>query len=730
MRFLKIFIGVVIFLLAAIAGLVFYAERLDWNAIRPEAEKRISAAAGRKFEITGDLDFTFFPRPRVSAGGLRLANADWGSEPTMLTAKSVTFVIAPLSILTGYPLARSMTLNGVDLLLERNNEGQSNWDLGGDDSSAGDQVRVFTKLRSVTADDVNVTYKSPNNKPIRFEVSEARLGAKGLGPGLGVDIRGTMNDKAFSVSGSLRSVSEYFGGGKLRGKINVQADDVQATLDGNFGRPPNLVGSEFAVHGKGDRIPRIATFDALPEDMRGPWQADLTYTGLKNGYQISGADVHLTDYRFQGDLGHDHKTGYNGNVVIEAPDYKLHLDGQLGSLTSLQGIDASVAGSGTGVPAVGALASFEKDFQKTWEAELHLRGKPDRVEVSDLKLKVAQSDLAGAVTLDRSGMRPRVEGKVTSEFLNIGMFRQGGSESAGTAETEKPQSKKTGPVFSDEPIPLDWLKSVDGSVEVQAKQLQANFLAYQDVLARATLNDGKFQLVSERGMIYGAQASGMVEIDASETPPRVVMQSRAHGADVGKITGDWSDPPFMTGQGDFELDISANGDSLAALMDTLSGEVKIIVGEGRAEVGMLDRMVKTIGLKTIGNLLGQDKADRVPMNCFAAHLGAESGVVKADVLVMDTKHATIFGSGTIDLRKEQYDLVFKPKPKSVTLNTAVPIKLGGTFRDPTVSAETIGTLRKIAGIASLFVFPPAAIAGLADFGVGDNQCVKLAAQSK
>ena len=33
-------------------------------------------------------------------------------------------------------------------------------------------------------------------------------------------------------------------------------------------------------------------------------------------------------------------------------------------------------------------------------------------------------------------------------------------------------------------------------------------------------------------------------------------------------------------------------------------------------------------------------------------------------------------------------------------------------------------LRKIAGAVSLFVFPPAAVAGLAEFGAG-NQCVEL-----
>lgn len=300
----------------------------------------------------------------------------------------------------------------------------------------------------------------------------------------------------------------------------------------------------------------------------------------------------------------------------------------------------------------------------------------------------------------------------------------------GAAESGPKTGRERGPALSDEPIPLDWMKAADASLEISAKRFEATLFNYEDAVVKATLENGILEMKSEKGTIYGADATALMHMDSTVTPAQIVLEASARGADVGKVTGDWSQPPFMTGRGDFEVKVSSTGQTPAALVANLSGQGRVIVGEGTAEVGVLERMVRTVGLKTIGALLGDDKAAVVPMKCFAANLSADAGVVKADVLVLDTDKATIFGSGSVDLGKEKFDLVFKPKAKSLTLNTAVPIRLGGTFQDPTVSAETVGTLRKLAGIASLFVFPPAAIAGLADFGAGDNQCVKLAASSK
>jgi hypothetical protein len=206
------------------------------------------------------------------------------------------------------------------------------------------------------------------------------------------------------------------------------------------------------------------------------------------------------------------------------------------------------------------------------------------------------------------------------------------------------------------------------------------------------------------------------------------MDVTAAGAEVQKIIGDWTDSPFLSGQGDFDLKLNAQGDSMAAIMGSMSGQVRLLVGEGEATVGVLERMVKTAGLKQLDALFGEEKVESVPMNCLAADLVAEDGVVTAPVLILDTEHATIRARGDVDLGKEKWDLVLKPKPKVASLSTAVPIHVGGPLNDPSFAPAAAGTLRKLAGIASLFVFPPAAVAGLAEVGSGHNVCVELAAR--
>ena len=725
MRLIKIFLGILLLLVLIVGGLVFYAQTLDWNTLKPRVEEEVSEAAGRKFEIAGDLHFTLFPEPRVRANGLRLANADWGSEPLMLEATVVSFTLSPWSIVLGDPRARAIAMGGVKVLLEEHQDGRDNWHFGQDKDGGVDPVSIFPALKVLSAEGVTIIYKSPGAETVGVDIEMAELATKALGRGFQMDVRGEVNGREFSVTGDMAPLSEFLGGGGLVGKIDIESADVQLALDGDFGRPPGLRGVDIAVRGKGNTIPAIGLLDQVPEDMRGPWTADVRLSGQKQGYQLNDADLQLGDYAFKGRLAHDDSRGYSGTIDVTAPTYTLQLDGDFGALHNLQSVDATVKGSGTEMPSIGVLASLPARFRKDWDADLHIKGVQDRLELTDMTLKVGRTDLAGSITIDQSGPRPRVEGQVRSEFVDIAFLR---NVDESPADTGKPSHPRGDRVLSDEHIPLDWVRAVDASLQISAARLQATVFAYTDTVAKLTIDQGKLRVTSERGSIYGAQSSGQLQLDASTEPARAVREVVARGADIGKVMGDWSEPPFMTGQGDFELQISMTGNSQAALLGSMTGQLRVVVGEGTAQVGALERMVKTVGIKTIGALLGDEKIDVVPMNCFAANLGADAGILTSDLLVLDTDRATIVGSGSVDLGKEEWDLVFKPKPKSVTLTTAVPIRIGGTFRDPAVSAEKVGTLRKLAGIASLFVFPPAAVAGLVDFGSGDNQCVQLAAK--
>jgi uncharacterized protein involved in outer membrane biogenesis len=725
MRLIKILAGILVLLIIGVGGLVFYAERLDWNTVRPRVEKEISDAAGREFEISGNLDFTLFPKPTVSAEGLRLANADWGSAPQMLEADSVIFTLTLRSIVLGNPHTRSITLRGVKLLLEEHQDGRDNWHFDGGAGGAAAGEQIFPKLRTLDADDVSVVYKRPGQDPLRVAFSTADIGAPTVGRGLRLDARGEINGRDFKVGGRMAPLAGFLRGGHLEGQIDVESGDLRLSLDGDFGRLTSLAGVDLAVKGQGDSVPAIGALAELPEDMRGKWAANLRLAGDGHGYRISDADVELGDSSFKGNLAHEVATGYSGTLDIDAPTYELHLDGSFGPLKGLDGVDAKVGGQGTDMPPIAALAFMPAHLRRDWEADFRIKETGKRLNVSDMKLKIGDSDFAGTVSVDRSGSRPRVKGSLKSDYVDIAFLRRGDAPRVVQQERSRTADSK---VLNDEPIPLEWMKAVDASLEIDAKRLQATLFTYTDALTLIELENGSLRVSAERGTIYGADTSAELQFDASTHPAKLSTNVLARGADVGKIMSDWSEPPFMVGQGDFDIQITASGDSVAALMGSVSGQARVLVGEGTAQVGVLEQMVRTVGIKTLGVLLGEEKADVVPMNCFAANLTAEAGVVDAEVLVLDTDKATVFGSGSFDLRKETWDLIFTPKPKQVTLTTAVPIHLGGTFQNPEVSAEKVGTLRKLAGLASLFVFPPAAVAGLMDFGAGDNQCLDLAAE--
>ncbi len=81
----------------------------------------------------------------------------------------------------------------------------------------------------------------------------------------------------------------------------------------------------------------------------------------------------------------------------------------------------------------------------------------------------------------------------------------------------------------------------------------------------------------------------------------------------------------------------------------------------------------------------------------------------------------------MDLGKESLAMKVSPQSKSATLNVAVPIKIGGTFAEPTFRPDELATARRLGGLLGATAFPPLALLALGDIGSGDdNPCLKLA----
>ncbi|SME88888.1 AsmA-like C-terminal region [Tistlia consotensis] len=127
MRTLLIVLGAILSLLvlAVLAGPML----VDWNAFKPRLAAAVEQATGRQLEITGDLSLSILPTPTLSAEGASLSNVAGGSEPTMVSLKTLEVQVALGPLVGGDLKIKSLVLVQPRILLERLADGRVNWDL-------------------------------------------------------------------------------------------------------------------------------------------------------------------------------------------------------------------------------------------------------------------------------------------------------------------------------------------------------------------------------------------------------------------------------------------------------------------------------------------------------------------------------------------------------------------------------------------------------------------------
>jgi uncharacterized protein involved in outer membrane biogenesis len=413
--------------------------------------------------------------------------------------------------------------------------------------------------------------------------------------------------------------------------------------------------------------------------------------------------------------------GLRGRVATRSPGLDLELEGHFGRLPGFDNLDLQVSATGRRWPILDVITGLPSGATPPWEVTVKMARKMRKFELHDLDLIVAKNDLTGDLFLDMAASPPRLEGQLRSSSMDLTKLEA--TDKAVSAESVT--GTRTGKIFSDNPVEMDWINELNASIDLQIDTLVLMDMQYSDLTGKVDITDGVLRAEPFQATVAGVTAAGNAMIDTNTRPPTFSTSVTAQQIDMGEITGYWSRPPFMSASGDVQLVLSGTGESLAAVLASSTGHLRVVTGEGTAEVAQAERATATLVLGTIARTLGKEDIDAVKMNCFAADIEFEEGMGDVQVLVLDTENTTILGSGTIDLAKEQWDLKFKPKPHTTTLSArAVPVMLEGSFSEPEIKVGKGGLIRKLSAIVGAVVFPPAAVAALLELGAGDETCLK------
>ncbi len=109
-----------------------------------------------------------------------------------------------------------------------------------------------------------------------------------------------------------------------------------------------------------------------------------------------------------------------------------------------------------------------------------------------------------------------------------------------------------------------------------------------------------------------------------------------------------------------------------------------------------------LGLLVVGD-------DPLPLKCAVAQLKADDGLVKSELVLLDTPDSTVLVDGSVSLAKEQLKLTLRARPKDFSpLTVRAPVHITGSFEHPDVApdAKTLGI--KAAAAALLAAINPLA----------------------
>lgn len=381
-------------------------------------------------------------------------------------------------------------------------------------------------------------------------------------------------------------------------------------------------------------------------------------------------------------------------------DANLSLTGSVAPPSAASGNDVTLSLAGPSLATLGKLAGVELPPAGPYSLEAHLLQHGEVYSLNGLKATLGGSDLAGNITADLGGARPRIDGELISKHLALPDLR--GGEAPGSGEAAEGKG-----LFPDDPFPVELLRTLDGKLEINAAEL---------VISTTTLKQVKMTVEVANGLLtitpisigYGeATIDGGVTLDASKSPPTLAVQMKGSGLSLAEASGG-----AMTGNLSIDLDLTAVGDSPKAWASSLTGHSEIASSDGRIDSKLL--AVASAPLAgAFGPLFGG--SSEVKLNCLVNRFAWNKGIGTNQGTAIDASTFSVIGNGTVNLKSETIDFYVDTWSKDTALvGLAVPVTVRGSLVNPSIAPDPAGTALGIAKTAGLIVFPPAGLAAIID----------------
>ena len=442
-------------------------------------------------------------------------------------------------------------------------------------------------------------------------------------------------------------------------------------------------------------------------------RSSLTGKNLEEFGKVIGVELPATDeFEIQGRLTGSTEAHTLQSVQSSARRGSMHLSltGTVKDLPTLAGMDLQSRLSGKELAEIGPLFETELPGLGPFDINAKLSGSANTITLNEVSATVDKSDFAGRVKFEFR-KRPKITIGLESSVIDFTALMK--SLEQGEQKTvDKSQQKDR--MFSDDPLPLDFLEKVDADIVLNAENIHAKDARFKFGHLTLKLENSDFKIDKFEASHEQTKFSGKLHINHG-SPTRVNTNFLVQNFDLGRFRREIGLNDQVRGTVDLATHLNSKGDSVHSLMANLDGAIGAVMGQGYL-IKYLDMLSVDLSSK-IFNLWGRPK-DVKQIQCAVVQFDIKSGVATSQAFVFNTRAGILEGEGEINLGTEKIDFLLVPTPRDPgLLELGTNLRVSGTILDAKVRPDKLSVLKKVArGLSSLVIGPLGLLAPFVHLG--------------
>ncbi len=643
----------VVAILVTVAALIF-VNVFDPNDYKAEISALVKDKTGRELHIGEDIGLTLFPRLGVELRDVTLANPPGFDKGPFAHVDDARVSVRIVPLLSKRIEVDTITVDGLDLRLQRNRDGLANWDdlLGGKQASeqageeSGNDAALIGALRVGGLDirDLAIDYRDLR-AGTHHTLALRRLSAGEIAPGRNVPLE-------LEVSASSdRPAMEA--GIEASGTLQLGDTLQRFTL-------PDL---RARLRLSGDDLPK----QGISADL----SAALFYDNAAHSLRLDKLLLTRKDLKLSGEL--------RGDGLDGSPRTQGHLSAAPFALRDLLA-ELGVA-LDTADPRALERAAIELDVEHS--------GTLTRIE--DLKLQLDDSKMTGKASFGTGDKAPiRFDLKVDQLDLDRYLPPAKTASAPSAAQDGSPAPLA---------LPLKRLRRLDLDGRLHIDRLRLRGLRMEKAVLALHASKGVIQLKPLAARLYGGSLRVDAAMNVRGKQPAFSLNQRLKRIDIGPLLKDATgETPLITGAASLFAKLQTRGLADADLRRHLNGNAGFSFSNGALHGFDLAAIIRQAQAALKGQrieLSGPQKTDFAEMK---GSLRIRDGIARNDDLSLKSPLLRVRGKGKIDLPNERLDYLVTAKlvgslkgqggaDIEKLKGVPIPVRIRGPFRDPSIQPD-------------------------------------------